>query len=471
MKKKIEKKKAVTGAAGENFRLETIPVSTVEHAPWNPRTKDELARTHPAMAELIDSITARGVIEPIVVWSAEDGRLLCIAGNRRLAAARFAGLKKIEAKIYFALTEDEARAITRAENEVRFGVSPLADAAQIRQLMDRGLAQNEIAALFGVSEARVCRRAKLLDLVPEVLDALKQSGVDAPALTLEIIAAHPAELQRDAARSFSYCSFRWKPAEARRVFDNLTRLIDKRSWVFQGDGIARFERCSHCAKCTGAQPTLFDLDGGDGENSGRCLDVKCFAEMEAAARQEIVDAALAKFKVQPVGAVKFAKYQFCEPFSSAAKKPSKKNDHALVYFDECAHTAHVRWTPDPSIARKEKQAARAALKAENEKIAAAGSTIRELEDAAEEKVYQFFAGSSGEDDWRDSVITKLKTLTVDVLAEMLADELLSMDAFSRSLCECDARYSAWAIRHFHDLAATLTDAERAAIERAAREEA
>ena len=427
---------------------------------------------HPAMVELVGSIKARGLINPVTAWQSPSGSLLCIAGNRRLAAARLAGFKSIEAKIYADVTEDEARAITRDENEVRFGVSPLADAAQIRQLMDRGLGQNEIAALFGVSEAKVCRRAKLLDLVPEVSELLAGNDIEAPALSLELIAAHPADLQRQAAHEFKTSwHFDWKPKSVRAVFDRLTRKLDAKSWVFQGDGVARLERCRHCGKCTGAQPTLFDVhDGKDPDaesNLGRCLDMACYAKMEEAAKKEIVGAALAKFKTMPTGKVIFAKNSWSEPFESAAKRPSKTNDHAIVYWDSCQHTATVRWMPDPAIARKEKKIKAEAEKAKTAAAREEGESIRMLLNSALEKVCAFFTDSDGNIS-RDAIVAKMKKLPAEVLADKLACFFDDYCSFTNSpVCYSDPN---WAVQNFPELAAALTEAEKATLSNAAKDE-
>ena len=472
MKKKNTTTKGSTRNIAAEFRMETVPISEIEHAPWNPRSEAEMGKNHPAMEELVESIKLRGVIEPIITWKRAKGARLCIAGNRRLVAARLAGLKTIETKTYTSITEEEARAITRDENEVRFGVSPLADAAQIRQLLDRGLGQNEIAALFGVSEAKVCRRAKLLDLVPEVLELLTVKGIDAHALSLELIAAHPADLQRQAAQEFKNSwYFDWKPKSVRMVFDRLTRQLDANSWIFKDEGVARLERCRHCGKCTGTQPTLFDLQDGDsGEKDGglgRCLDMGCYAEMEAAAKREIIRAAISKFKIEPAGEIVYAKNSWSEPFESAAKRPSKTNDHAIVYWDSCQHTATVRWMPDPAIARKEKKRMAAESKAAAEARRVEEEASRQLLLSALSKVHDFFADSDGCCSI-GAAAAKLSKISAEVLALKLAE--MFDDVFAFSAVEPD-HYSDphWAVKNIPELAATLTDGEKVALANAAKE--
>ena len=48
-----------------------MAVAEIAHAPWNPRTEAELAPDHPAMVELIETVTALGVVQPIAVWTGD----------------------------------------------------------------------------------------------------------------------------------------------------------------------------------------------------------------------------------------------------------------------------------------------------------------------------------------------------------------------------------------------------------------
>ncbi|MBO5705575.1 MAG: ParB/RepB/Spo0J family partition protein [Bacteroidaceae bacterium] len=395
-------KKRKAAVAADEIKL-YMDVADIAHAPWNPRTKEELDWKHPAMVELVDSISSLGVLQPIAVWVgakaaefADDGRkVLCIAGNRRLEAARAVGLKTIPVHQFTNLTEEGARAITRAENEVRFGVSPLADAALVKSMMNLGRSQAEIAAIVGVSEATVCRRVKLLDLDRDVIEAIGAETVDAKSL--EMIAAYPVELQKKAARVLKGeidDGIKIKPSVVRWIFDDVTRVISRGCWIFEGfGGKARWARCAQCPSCTGNQRDLFDLvdddredssaEGGRGEKSlGRCLNVKCFCGFEKEAKRDAIDAEVARTSCgEGAKEVFLCRSRWDDGFRDGSEEKSEKNRFAYVVWNDREHKAEVRWGEDPAEERQK------AKKKEDEADEAKAAAPTELDKAR--SIYQF----------------------------------------------------------------------------------
>ena len=61
----MSKNKKRPEVASSNEIQSEIPVDSVSHAPWNPRTAEELKPNHPAMASLIDSVRALGIVQPM----------------------------------------------------------------------------------------------------------------------------------------------------------------------------------------------------------------------------------------------------------------------------------------------------------------------------------------------------------------------------------------------------------------------
>lgn len=246
-----------------------MAVDGLIHAPWNPRTEAELDAGHPEMIKLIASVRELGVVQPVAVWDDADPKMV-IAGNRRLAAAVAVGVKEIPAMVFTGITEAQAREITRVENEVRIGIDPLKDSELIGSMISLGYDQKEIAAHFGVSEATICRRAKLIGLLPEIREIVERSGNFATHC-LEQIALYPVEIQRECLADVSRNS---KRTGSTVHWDDLRYCFNREAMDLNE---AKFDTkpCMKCAKRTGSQPDLWgDLEADD--KLGRCLDGKCF---------------------------------------------------------------------------------------------------------------------------------------------------------------------------------------------------
>ena len=246
-----------------------MAVDGLIHAPWNPRTEAELDAGHPEMIKLIASVRELGVIQPVAVWDDADPKMV-IAGNRRLAAAVAVGVKEIPAMVFTGITEAQAREITRVENEVRIGIDPLKDSELIGSMISLGYDQKEIAAHFGVSEATICRRAKLIGLLPEIREIAEKSGNFATHC-LEQIALYPVAIQRECLSDVSRNS---KRKGVTVHWDDL-RYCFNREAMDLNEAKFNTKPCMKCVNRTGSQPDLWD-DIEAGDKLGRCLDAKCF---------------------------------------------------------------------------------------------------------------------------------------------------------------------------------------------------
>ena len=113
---------------------------------------------------LADSIRSVGVLQPVVVRANPEGGYFLVAGERRLRAARRAGLTQIPAVIR---SGEDAAWLTEAliENLQRADLSPLEEAAAYRQLLeDFGLTHEEVGRRVGKSRAAVTNALRLLNL-------------------------------------------------------------------------------------------------------------------------------------------------------------------------------------------------------------------------------------------------------------------------------------------------------------------
>jgi ParB family chromosome partitioning protein len=145
-----------------------VPIERVRRNPHQPR----VAFDEESLAELTASIAAHGVLQPIVVREAADGGYELIAGERRLRAARAAGLTEIPAVVRESST-NELLELALVENVQRSDLNPIEEASAYRELVDRfGLSHEAVARQVGKSRVAVSNALRLLDLAPETRQAI-----------------------------------------------------------------------------------------------------------------------------------------------------------------------------------------------------------------------------------------------------------------------------------------------------------
>lgn len=147
----------------------------------------------------IDSLTAsirtHGVLEPIIGCPTEDGSAVdVIVGQRRLAAARAAGLTLIPCMLRARPAEQPRLLMQLAENFERGDMSALDEALAFRDLTKTGLTQAHLAKVVGRSQGYVSRRLRILTL-PESL----QLAIDLEWVHDFVALGVPTELYRTAA--------------------------------------------------------------------------------------------------------------------------------------------------------------------------------------------------------------------------------------------------------------------------------
>lgn len=128
------------------------------------------------LKELADSIREKGIIEPLIVRRSQNGYEL-IAGERRLRAARLAGLKEVPVIVRDA-TEEESLELAIIENIQRADLNPIEEALAYKSLMERfSLSQDDTAKKVGKERATVANYLRLLKLAPEAKDALQKGAI------------------------------------------------------------------------------------------------------------------------------------------------------------------------------------------------------------------------------------------------------------------------------------------------------
>jgi ParB family transcriptional regulator, chromosome partitioning protein len=159
-----------TGESVGGLKFEELPVSAIRPNSRQPRNSFPEA----GIRELAASIREVGILQPLVVRSTPAGFEL-IAGERRLRAAREAGLDRVPVLIRQA-GENEAIELALVENLQRENLSPLETAAAYQALMDGfGLTKEQLARRLGKSRAAVTNTLRLAHL-PEGIQALLSDG-------------------------------------------------------------------------------------------------------------------------------------------------------------------------------------------------------------------------------------------------------------------------------------------------------
>jgi ParB family transcriptional regulator, chromosome partitioning protein len=141
------------------LRFDEVPVSAIRPNTHQPRRS--FSKT--SIKELAASIREVGILQPLVIRSTETGFEL-IAGERRLRAAKEAGLDRVPVLIRHA-GESESMEMALVENLQREDLNPLETAAAYQALMDSfGLTRDQLAHRLGKSRAAVTNTLRLIRL-------------------------------------------------------------------------------------------------------------------------------------------------------------------------------------------------------------------------------------------------------------------------------------------------------------------
>lgn len=143
-----------------------LSVASLEPGPFQPRR----AMAPGPMEELVNSIKARGILQPLLARPKPDqpGQYQIIAGERRWRAAQAAGLHEVPVLIRD-LADGDAMAAALVENLQRQDLNPMEEADGYARLIEEfGLTQEELAQSVGKSRSHVANTLRLLNLPEEV---------------------------------------------------------------------------------------------------------------------------------------------------------------------------------------------------------------------------------------------------------------------------------------------------------------
>lgn len=141
-----------------------IKISDIEPNREQPRKDFNEA----ALAELADSISQHGILQPLLLRPILGGGYQIVAGERRWRAARMAGLSEVPA-IIREMSDSEVMELALIENLQREDLNPLEEAQGYRSLMDTfGFTQDEVSKTVGKSRPAIANALRLLNLPPKI---------------------------------------------------------------------------------------------------------------------------------------------------------------------------------------------------------------------------------------------------------------------------------------------------------------
>ena len=155
----------------DSGKVQFLPVDLIFPNPDQPRRFFEPA----ALEELAQSIRELGILQPLTVRR-RDGRWELVAGERRLRAAKLAGLTEVPC-LAVAVETTTASLLALVENLQRKDLDFWEEALALRRLMEEfQLSQEECARRIGKSQSAVANKLRLLKLPQSVLELLREAG-------------------------------------------------------------------------------------------------------------------------------------------------------------------------------------------------------------------------------------------------------------------------------------------------------
>jgi len=235
----------------------------------NPRSEID----GPGFGDLIDSIAAKGILEPLIVRplgtpTAGGARFEVVAGGRRFAAAVRLGMTQIPVLVRN-LTDDEAYDVLLIENLQRQDLTDYDEAVSFRAFLSRhGKKADDLSARTGIPTPYIRRHVAVLDLPLALQEDWKKGRATFSHLEQFLrITKNQDEFKK------TYADFRrdldeWSVNRLRSHINNLALDL----------GISKFDltACRTCGHNGIVQKSLFDI----GEGKARCLDRTCYLEKQ-----------------------------------------------------------------------------------------------------------------------------------------------------------------------------------------------
>ncbi len=151
-----------------NTGITTVPIIRIMPNRYQPRKMFDNEKLH----ELAESIKQNGIIQPIIVTKTEESEYELIAGERRLEAAKLAGLSEVPV-IIRSVSKREQLQLAIIENIQRENLNPIEEAGAYQQLISEfQMNQIQIAEIMGKDRTTISNSLRLLKLSEPIQDML-----------------------------------------------------------------------------------------------------------------------------------------------------------------------------------------------------------------------------------------------------------------------------------------------------------
>ncbi len=256
---------SVNPVAG-NETIIQVPLEKIQPSRFQPRVQFESN----SLAELVESIRHRGVIQPLIVRRAGD-KFELIAGERRWRATKEVGLTVVPVIVREA-SDREALELALIENLQRENLNPIEEARGYRQLIGQfGLRQEDIAQRVGKNRTTIANSLRLLTLPDEVQKWVEQGELSVGHAKV-ILALETSALQRRAAS---------RALKKGLTVRNTERLIER--WKTGGFSRRRRTELPHSAQVSALEEHLQQKFGTRcrivGESKGR-IEIEFYSPQE-----------------------------------------------------------------------------------------------------------------------------------------------------------------------------------------------
>lgn len=269
------------------FKQTTLELSISDIGITGENPRKDFDKEH--LGELAQSIGEKGIWNPLIVRPGKNGKVELIAGERRLRAAKMAGLKKVPV-IVRDCSDEELTEIMLLENLQRQDLNAVEEADALGKMVEKGANVEDLAKQVGKSENWIDNRLKLAG-APENLKKLivehqvpKKAILElTPYLGWAIMTPISDRLEKHLKESYEHeitlHSFKNIVSECRRLSSYAFVLADLKG---SNSGWSKLFDDKDCTKCK--RPVLLPSGYGGGR-SRVCLDAHCFRPKQNLAKK------------------------------------------------------------------------------------------------------------------------------------------------------------------------------------------